>query len=296
MTSSWFARAYRASILIGALAAGTAVAAPLPPATFFFDVTQGNTVVPGCTPLGGAAAGGTCGSEMSGPGFAATSGGIGTPSYLPVTPGGTLLGPGTAVDAVSNWSSGAAVQSNSILTYSFEASGPSNVNFIPIDVLSTGQLSVTGNSTAELSLVVREEGAGASVTPLLDLLAYCAYGTCVSDWGHSGGQLTNLLCVANGDDYQITISAVTTAGKSQYGPVDNALAALDPVIKLDPPYPASCPVPADPSQIQITTSAGTSTGIVSSVPEPSGLSLAGLGALGLLLFSRRRRAAPVVGN
>jgi hypothetical protein len=260
---------------------------PLPPATFIFDVTQGNTVVPGCTSFGGTAGGGSCGSESSGPGYALTSGGIGTASYLPATPGGIPLGTGTVADAVSNWSSGASVHSTSLISYSFEASGPSNVSYIPVDVLSTALLTDAGNSTAEVSLVIRGEGAQTTPAPLLDLLAFCAYGTCVSDWGTPGSELTNLLCVANGDSYSITISAVTSAGKGQYGPSNTASALIDPVIKLDPPYPTSCPVPADPSQIRITTSAGTSTGV--SVPEPSDLSLAALGALGLCLFSRRRR-------
>jgi hypothetical protein len=263
-------------------------AVPLPPATFIWDVTQGNTVVSGCSSFGGASGGGSCGSESTGPGYALTSGGIGTASYLPTTPGGIPLGTGTVADAVSNWSSGAAVHSTSLISYSFEASGPSNVSYIPVDVLSTALLSVTGNSTAEVSLVIRGEGPQDTPAPLLDLLAFCAYGTCVSDWGTPGSELTNLLCVANGDSYSITISAVTTAGKGQYGPTDNASALIDPVIKLDPPYPTSCPVPVDPSQIRITTSAGTSTGVP--VPEPAELSLAALGALGLGVFARRRRA------
>jgi len=290
MNQTTLASFYRTAILVAAALSGAPAFAdvPLPPATFIFDVTQGNTVVSGCTSFGGAAAGGSCGSESSGPGYALTSGGIGTASYVPATPGGVPLGTGTVADAVSNWSSGASVHSTSLLSYSFEASGPSNVSYIPVDVLSTALLSVAGNSTAEVSLVIRGEGTGATPAPLLDLLAFCAYGTCVSDWGTPGSELTNLLCVANGDSYSITISAITTAGKGRYGPTDTASALIDPVIKLDPPYPTSCPVPADPSQIRITTSAGTSTGV--SVPEPSGLSLAALGALGLCLFGRRRQA------
>jgi hypothetical protein len=261
---------------------------PLPPATFIFDVTQGNTVVAGCTSLGGIPGGGSCGSESSGPGFALTSGGVGTASYVPATPGGIPLGTGTVADAVSNWTSGKSVLSTALISYSFEASGPSSVTYIPIDVLSTALLSVTGNSTAEVSLVIRGEGPQDTSAPLLNLLAFCANGRCLSDWGTPGSELTNLLCVANGDSYNITITAITSAGKGQYGPTDTASALIDPVIKLDPPYPTSCPVPVDPSQIRITTSAGTSTGV--SVPEPSGVSLAALGALGLCLFSRRRRA------
>lgn len=290
MKQTALASFYRTVLLIVALLAGAPAFAdvPLPPATFIFDVTQGTTVVSGCTSFGGSAGGGSCGSESSGPGYALTSGGIGTASYVPATPGGIPLGTGTVADAASNWTSGSSVHSISLISYSFEASGPSSVSYIPIDVLSTALLSVAGNSTAEVSLVIRGEGPQDTSKPLLDLLAYCAYGTCVSDWGTPGSELTNLLCVANGDSYSITISAATAAGKGKYGPTDTASALIDPVIKLDPPYPTSCPVPVDPSQIRITTSAGTSTGV--SVPEPSGLSLAALGALGLCLFSRRRRA------
>jgi hypothetical protein len=300
MSDHWLASVYRAIFLIlAATSLGTACAeVPIPPATFLFDVTQGGTVVSGCTPHGGAANGGTCGSESSGPGYAATSGGIGTQSYLPVTPGGTVLSTGTAVDAVSTWNSGSGIRSSALLSYSFEASGPSNVGFIPIDVISTGLLSAVGNSTATVSLIISDQGTDANIPPgiadpdpegpLLNLLAYCAHGTCVSDWNTPNNQLTSLLCVVNGDNYTVTISAITTAGKGNLGPTDTASALIDPVIKLDPPYPTTCPVPADPGQIQINTSAGTSTGI--SVPEPSGLSLAALGALGLCLFSRRRAA------
>ena len=290
MNQNAFASLYRTAILVAATMSGAAAFAdvPVPPATFVFDVTQGNAVVSGCSSFGGASGGGSCGAENSGPGYALTSGGIGTASYVPATPGGIPLGTGTVADAVSNWTSGASVHTTSLISYSFEASGPSNVSYIPVDVLSTALLSVTGNSTAEVSLVIRGEGPQDTPAPLLDLLAFCAYGTCVSDWGTPGNELTNLLCVANGESYSITISAVTTAGKGQYGPTDNASALIDPVIKLDPPYPTSCPVPVDPNQIRITTSPGTSTGV--SVPEPSGLSLAALGAIGLCLFSRRRRA------
>jgi PEP-CTERM motif len=291
MNQTALASLYRTAILVVATISGAPALAdvPLPPATFIFDVTQGNTVVSGCSSFGGAAGGGSCGSESSGPGYALTSGGIGTASYVPATPGGIPLGTGTVADAVSNWTSGSPVHSTSLISYSFEASGPSNVTYIPVDVLSTALLSVAGNSTAEVSLVIRGEGPQDTPAPLVDLLAFCANGTCVSDWGTPGSELTNLLCVTNGDSYNITISAITTAGKGKYGPADTASALIDPVIKLDPPYPTSCPVPVDPSQIRITTSAGTSTGV--SVPEPSSLSLAALGALGLCLVSRRRRAA-----
>src|ERR1700722_20038827 len=282
----------RTAILVVAAFSGAPAFAdvPLPPATFIFDVTQGNTVVSGCTSFGGAAGGGSCGSGSSGPGYALTSGGIGTASYVPATPGGIPLGTGTVADAVSNWTAGKSVLTTSLISYSFEASGPSSVTYIRIVVLSTALLSVAGNSTAEVSLVIRGEGPQDTPAPLLNLLAFCANGRCLSDWGTPGSELTNLLCVANGDSYNITISAITTAGKGQYGPANSASALIDPVIKLDPPYPTSCPVPVDPSPIRITTSAGTSTGV--SVPEPSDLSLAVLGALGLCL-PRRRRRVPV---
>ena len=71
---------------IATLASGTALGAtPIPPAEFTFDVSQGGIGLSDCMPHP-TLLGGLCGSETSGPGFAATSGGIGTESYLPVTP------------------------------------------------------------------------------------------------------------------------------------------------------------------------------------------------------------------
>lgn len=305
MKTTWLActeRCGRAILMAAiALAARTAFAAPIAPAQFTFDVTQGMTLLPGCTPIAGSPFGGTCGSETSGPGYAANSGGIGTPSFLPLTPGGSVLGTGTAVDATSLWSAGSMVRSNATLTYSFEATGPASVNFIPIDVLSTGLTAVSGNATATLSLVIRDQGTEANIppgvhdpdpnAPLLDLTVHCAGGTCVGDWGTPAHLLTDLLCVVNGDNYTVTISAVTTAGKGSLGTTNTASAVLDPVIKLDPPYPATCPVPVDVSlsAFAINTSPGTSTG--TAVPEPSPLSLAAIAGigLGLFVFVRRRR-------
>jgi hypothetical protein len=283
MGSAWQAR-YGHTFFIAAvvLAARTTFATPIPPATFTFDVAQSWTLLPGCSPFKGSPSGGTCGSETSGPGYAATSGGIGTPSFLPLTPGGTDLGPGTAVDASSDWSSGSKVYSAAILTNSIQATGPASVAFIPIDVLSTGMTSVAGNGYSALSLVIKDQG-----TDLVDLTAHCAGGTCVSDWGTPGNLLTDMLCVANGDNYTITIKALTSAGKGSGGKSSTASAVLDPVIKLDPPSPATCPVGVPLSELAIHTSPGTSTG--TGVPEPSPLILAAAGALGLGLLSRGRR-------
>lgn len=299
-SSARTARLAAAMMLMVVLASQAANAdAPIPPADFTFDVSAGSTLLPACTPFAGITAGGTCGSESSGPGFAATSGGIGTASFLPVTPGGTVLGPGTAVDALSNWTSGPTSHSTATLSYSFEATGPAAVHFIPVDVLSTGLTAIAGNATASLSLVIRDAGTDANIPagihepdparPLLDLTAHCAAGVCVGDWGTPGHLVTDLLCVVNGDNYTITISAVTTAARGSHGASDTASAVLDPVIKLDPPYPASCPVDVSLSSLGLDTSPGTSTG--TAVPEPSALSLAAIATLGLgLLLSRRRRA------
>jgi hypothetical protein len=290
MITSWMklTRACGGMILLAAaFAAGTASAdMPIPLPQFNFIVIQGTTPVPGCTSFAGAPNGGTCGAENSGPGFAATSGGIGTASYLPVTPGGTVLGNGTAVDATSTWRSGLTVYSAATLAYSFEVQAPANVEYIPIDILSTGLLKDVGDANASLSLTV--DGPG-SAAPLLDLSAHCAEGQCVSSWGTPGQTLTNMLCVANGDSYLITIGAVTSASQGWGSGANAASATLDPVIKLDPPYPSTCQSPADPSQIHILTSPGTSTGTISGVPEPSELSLAVLAALGLGYGARRRR-------
>lgn len=287
--------------LVGAFATGVALAeAPIPPADFSFDVTQGSHSLFGCMPRAGLN-GGTCGSETSGPGFAATSGGIGTPSYLPVTPDGTLLGTGTAVDALSNWESGGSVRSIATLSYFFEASGPSNVDFIPIDVLSRGLVTASGNATSYISLSVWDAGGDANIPPgvpdpdpkgpLLDLTAKCSHGVCTGSWG-SGMELTDALCVVNGDNYEIKISAITTARSSAHSAPDSASALLDPVIKLDPPYPKTCPVSVPISALSLRTGPGASTGV--SAPEPSTLSLAGIAALGFGFMTRlHRRRKPL---
>ena len=287
-----------ATLLWGAaFFAGTAFATPIPPAHFSYDVFDGATSVAGCTSLGGSSSGGTCGSETGGSGYAATSGGIGSPSYLPVTPGGTVLGPGTAVDAMSTWISGGRNVSIATVDYSFEATGPSNVEFIPIDVLSRGLLAATGDATAFLSLVITDSGPDSNIPegiadpdprgPLLDLTAFCTDGSCLFDsWNTPGNELTNMVCVVNGDNYVINIKAVTSAGSGRG--TNDASAVLDPLIKVDPPYPTSCPVPAPLSALGVDTGPGASTGYP--VPEPPTFYLA---AIGLLAFggfgvSRRR--------
>jgi hypothetical protein len=285
---------------IATLASGTALGVtPIPPAEFTFDVSQGGIVLSDCMPHP-TLLGGTCGSESSGPGFAATSGGIGTPSYLPVTPGGTVLGTGTAVNALSDWTSGATIHSSATMTYSFQATGPSNVDLIPIDVISKGLVDLLGNSTASLSLMVRDQGGDGNIPhglpdpdphgPLLDLTANCSHGKCSFDsWGNAPGhELTNLLCVVNGDNYTLTIKARTTAASGWHG-TDSASAVLDPVLKIDPPSDSSCPLQGSPSLYKIVTGPGASTGVASSAPEPSTLSLAAFAAIGLAFAARRRR-------
>ena len=282
---------------IAVFLAGTAYAEPIPPAQFTYDVIHGTTTLAGCTPITGTSTGGTCGSETSGPGYAATSGGIGTASYLPVTPGGTVLGPGTAVDAMSTWTSGDRNSSLAALTYSFEATGPSDVEFIPIDILSTGLLDTSGDATAFLSLMVTDSGGDSDIPPgipdpdppgpLLALGAFCTGGSCLFDsWSAPSNSVTDMLCVVNGDTYTVSIDAVTTAGRG-----GEASAVLDPLIKIDPPYPTSCPVPAPVSTLGIDTGPGASTGYA--VPEPSTWYLAMVGLLALVGFgiSRRRSHA-----
>ena len=294
-------------LAIATLASGTALGGtPIPPAEFTFDVTQGGTVVSGCMPHP-TLLGGTCGSETSGPGFAATSGGIGTASYLPVTPGGTVLGTGTAVNALSNWTSGGTIHSSATMTYSFEASGPASVDLIPVDVISKGLVDLVGDSTASLSLIVRDQGPEGNIPhgvpdpdphgPLLDLTANCSHGKCSFDsWGNAPDhELTNLLCVVNGDNYTLTIKARTSASSGWHATQDSASAVLDPVLKLDPPSPTNCPITVDPHLLKVVTGPGASTGVPSSAPEPSTLSLAAFAAVGLA-FAARRRRAPVRGS
>jgi hypothetical protein len=280
-----------AATLLGitTLGAGGTFAGPIPPAHFTYDVIHGRKVLADCTAFLGSSAGGTCGSEGSSPGYAATSGGIGTPSYLP------MLGTGTAVDATSDWKSGAWVFSNAAMTYSFEATGPAGDNLIPIDVLSTGLIGSSRDAAAYLSLVISGPDSGHQ-GPLLDLTALCLGDNCFSDWSTPSHELTDGLCVVNGDIYTVTIEAATAAGpgkRRRWHQDGGASAELDPKIILDPPTVADCPLTGSLSEYTLETGPGASTGyLASAVPEPSVLSLAALGALGLAgaLGLHRRRA------
>ena len=286
----WVAAAGLMGITV--LATEAAFAGPMPPAHFTYDVVQGRTILEDCTPLRGSTVGGDCGSPGTAPGYAGTSGGIGTPSYLPT------FGTGTAIDSMSTWTSGGRVHSNAEMTYSFEATGPAGDDLIPIDVLSTGLISSSGNAGAYLSLVISgpdpdHPGSGGSdwSAPLLDLTGFCFRDDCFSDWGTPGQQLTDGLCVVNGDLYTVTIDALTTAGPGRHRHGDgSASAQLDPKIILDPPTVADCPLNGSPSDYSITTSPGASTGyLVTAVPEPPVLGLAVIGALGLGGVGLRRR-------
>jgi hypothetical protein len=218
---------------------------------------------------------------------------------LPVTPGGTVLGTGTAVDALSSGTSGSTTSSLAMMTYSFEATGPANVEFIPIQVISTGLVSTSGDAGATLSLVVKDASGDGNIPPgvpdpdppgsLLSLSAACLDGSCVSSWGVPGHQVIDTLCVVNGDNYTLTISAATLAGRGTGA--NTASATLDPLIKFDPPYPTTCSPPANLDEFSLNTSPGTSTGFVTA-PEPPTLWLAALGALGCVGFGLTRRSRP----
>src|ERR1700687_1097068 len=155
-------------------------------------------------------------------GFAETSGGIGTASYDPA------LGQGTGVYATAatggsgeptRWApkdGGAAVKSVATMIYSFQATGPAGLNYIPVDLLSLGVVNTTGSASAYVTLTVRDEGTEANIPPgyqdpdpagaLLSLSSHdCHDGHCTTDW--SGGQRTDLLCLVAGDNYDITLNA-----------------------------------------------------------------------------------------
>jgi hypothetical protein len=286
MSMQFLARRRRHTAMFAAAAAllgGSALADDsLPPAKFYYDVSQGHSPLEGCSQHH-STIGGSCGSESSGPGYAITSGGIGSPSYVPVTPGDTVLGTGTAVDSTSSWTEGSGIRSVAAMSYVFQASGPSNVGYIPIDVLSTGLVAASGDAASFVKLAIYDEDAN-SHSPVLDLTAKCSHGECWSAW--NGSELTNSLCVANGSDYLVKVVAVTRA--SAGSGTDTSSALLDPVIKLDPPAPKTCPISVPISEFTLRVSPGASTGVAA--PEPSTLSLM-LGALagfGLLTLWRRR--------
>jgi hypothetical protein len=300
-----FANAYYAPTVamlgICAFGIGKALADPIPPAHFTYDVYSGRTILADCTPFWGTSMGGSCGLEGSAPGYAATSGGIGTPSYLPVTPGGTVLGPGTAVDAMSTSGPRDWVFSNAAMTYSFEATGPVGDSLVPINIFSTGLLSASRDAAAYLSLTVSgpdpidPQGPDLNwkhVSPLLDLSAFCLGDSCFSDWGTPGHEVTDPLCVVNGGIYTVTIDAKTAAGPHSG---NRASAVLDPRIILDPPSVPSCPLTGSLSEYSLETGPGASTGYVAAVPEPSALSLGAIGGLGFgwlgISWRRQRRRA-----
>lgn len=284
-----------ATLALG-LAAQASIATPvsvtLPGSTFGYNVMASG--VSQCA-SGRLTSDGICdytSANLAAGGTAQASGGI------PGTPGYDGL-PGTGVSAsatngqVSVAGPGTPVRTESSMDYFFVVNGPGDQ--IPITVLSAGLASLTGAGSALATFTIADSGSDAGITAASDpdpegYLYEKVVGVRSSDSSFGPEQRSwnesVTLCVVPGDVYEVRIDAIAYST----GQTGQALASIDPQLKVDPPAPQSCELDGPLSAYSLGISDNASAGF--DVPEPGTLVLAGLG-LGLLglvrLRSGRRR-------
>jgi PEP-CTERM motif len=268
--------------LLTLAALGTAQAAALPASQFTYTVYNGTTAI--CDPSAQLLDGHCTFTASKASGSAFTSGGTpGTPGYDPLLSKGTHVGANATFSGKTSSVPG-SVLAYSVMTYFFTVDGP--IGIIPVELLSSGSATAAGEDGFALAaLSVFDYGTTANFGQRGSALdsrratAHCHDDDCKRS--DSWVSQIDRICVTTGEIYGITI----TAGATASGEKGSASSMVDPQIKIDPPYPATCEAPADPSVYGLTVSPGASTGY--EVPEPATLGLMGLG---LVVAGLSRRA------
>jgi hypothetical protein len=254
---------------------------PLPASSFTFDITANG--VPQCAGDFGSSTDGSC---RVGASEAHASGGLmGSPGFDPSqTPGTHVLASAAAkgINAIGS------------MSYYFSVGGPQVPGGeIAVNIFSAGTAQVSGSGFASAFLLITDSGSDAGIGGPSDpnegvqdthfTSMNCSGGSCQTIGG--SWNLTDDLCLTQGDQYKITI--VTEASARAMNTL--ATASIDPRITVDPVASGDaklpCFQPSNPSAYPIAVSAGASTG--SSVPEPGMLVLLSLGLLALGVQQRR---------
>ena len=167
------------------------------------------------------------------------------------------------------------------MSYYFSVGGPQVPGGeIAVNIFSAGAAKVSGSGFASAFLLITDTGPDAGSGGLSDpnegvqdthfTSLNCIGGACQSIGG--SWNLTDDLCLTQGDQYKITIVTQATAralNSLASASIDPRI-TVDPVAGGDPQMP--CFQPSNPSAYPIAISAAASTGS-SSVPEPGLLAL-----------------------